>query len=234
MTFRVARRHALLPVGLISLTLFPGSALSQFDPPRIAQVLHKKGCREPQSEYFEDKLLHQPRGRRPAYSLATSSTSTASVLSFPASVSPCAFFIGTLKIELAQQGSAVGSFAPNRKALEGALIKYKSPMKGDVVVPRLILDSGVLFDAGDVTLKAGAAQEFQKIANFVRMFTPSKLVIEGHTDSDGTTAANQKLSETRSGSVRDYMILEYDFITEQMIDAVGYGEDRPIVGKRHA
>ena len=63
----------------------------------------------------------------------------------------------------------------------------------------------------------------------MRNFTPSKLVIEGHTDADGTAEANQKLSDSRAGMVRDYLIAEYDFITPNMIEAVGYGEDRPIV-----
>ena len=233
MTFRVARRHAFLPVGLISLTLFPGSALSQFDPPRIAQVINKRdaGSLNPnavKTNYYIDK------GQEASIFSGNELNVYRERFVIPGQRVPMRIFIGTLKIELAQQGSAVGTFAPNRTALEGPIIRYKSPMKGDVVVPRLILDSGVLFDAGDVTLKAGAAQEFQKIANFVRMFTPSKLIIEGHTDSDGTTAANQKLSETRSGSVRDYMILEYDFITEQMIDAVRIRRRSAHRRKRHA
>jgi len=86
-----------------------------------------------------------------------------------------------------------------------------------------------LFDPGDATLKPDAAEEFAKVARFVEMFTPSKLVIEGHTDSDGDAEANQVLSELRARSVVEYMILEFDFINAEMIEGRGYGEDQPLV-----
>ena len=63
--------------------------------------------------------------------------------------------------------------------------KFKVPLKNDFVVPRLIIDSGVLFNPGDAALNLGAAAEFQKVANFIQNFSPGKIIIEGHTDSDG-------------------------------------------------
>ena len=98
-----------------------------------------------------------------------------------------------------------------------------------MVVPRLIIDSGVLFDSGRSGLKPGAAQELQKVADFVRMFTPTKLVIEGHTDSDGSRDYNQKLSEDRSTIVRESLVQSYEFITQGMVESIGYGEEHPIV-----
>ena len=227
----VKLRIALTRCALLLLALCVAradKALAQFDPPRIAQVLHKRNEAGPAAEqiapnYYIDK------GQEANIFAGNELNVYRERFVVPGQRVPMRIFIGTLKIELAQQGSAVGSFEPNKKAVEGPIIKYKSPMKGDVVVPRLILDSGVLFDPGDVTLKPGAEQEFRKIAGFVRNFTPSKLVIEGHTDADGTAEANQKLSDSRAGMVRDYLIAEYDFITPNMIEAVGYGEDRPIV-----
>ena len=95
-------------------------------------------------------------------------------------------------------------------------------------MPRLIIDSEVLFAAGSVELRKEAEVEFDKVAKFVNNFSPSKLVIEGHTDSDGDTGFNQKLSDDRAKNVKLYLEAKYDFITPAMIDAIGYGEERPI------
>ena len=142
---------------------------------------------------------------------------------------PLRVFIGTMIITQSHQGSSIGEFSPDQAAMAQPLIRHKTAMKGDIVVPRLIIDSGVLFDPGKFDLKPGAGEEFGKVAGFVENFSPSKLVIEGHTDSDGDAAANQKLSQQRADQVRNFMITRYEFITSGMIDAKGYGEERPIV-----
>ncbi len=53
------------------------------------------------------------------------------------------------------------------------------------------------------------------------------MVIEGHSDSTGPTAFNQKLSQERAESVRDHLV-EYFNISPARIQAIGYGESRPI------
>ena len=222
-------RKARMPCLLLLLALAQPEAVSaQFDPPRIAQILHKRNESTASAQmvplnYYIDK------GQEASIFAGSELNVYRERFVVAGQRVPMRIFIGTLKIELAQQGSAVGVFAPNKKAMDGPIIKYKSPMKGNVVVPKLILDSGVLFDPGAVTLKPGATQEFSKIAGFVRSFTPSKLIIEGHTDGDGTAEANQKLSENRAGLVRDFLVAEYDFITPNMVEGIGYGEERPIV-----
>ena len=53
------------------------------------------------------------------------------------------------------------------------------------------------------------------------------IIIEGHTDSDGGEASNMRLSEERARSVRLYLVDNFDWITPVMVEAVGYGEERP-------
>jgi outer membrane protein OmpA-like peptidoglycan-associated protein len=110
-----------------------------------------------------------------------------------------------------------------------SVIKYKTAVKGDIVVPRLILDAGVLFDPGSVELKPEATQEFGKVADFIRLFSPAKVTIEGHTDSDGEQSANMRLSEQRALQITRYLVDQYTFITPAMVEAKGYGEAQPIV-----
>jgi outer membrane protein OmpA-like peptidoglycan-associated protein len=52
-------------------------------------------------------------------------------------------------------------------------------------------------------------------------------VIEGHTDSIGTDAYNQGLSERRANAVRDVLVDQYGVAGER-VNAVGYGETRPV------
>ena len=52
-------------------------------------------------------------------------------------------------------------------------------------------------------------------------------MIEGHTDSSGPKAFNQKLSEMRAMSVKEYLV--DNGITSSRLMTVGYGEDKPAV-----
>lgn len=142
---------------------------------------------------------------------------------------PLRLFIGTMVITNSQPGGSIGAFRPSEAALSHPLLRHRIAMKGDIVVPRLVIDSGVLFDAGQASLKPAAAQEFQKVADFVAMFSPSKLILEGHTDSDGDEDSNLALSLQRAEVVRQFLIDSYNTITPAMIEARGYGEERPVV-----
>jgi OOP family OmpA-OmpF porin len=51
-------------------------------------------------------------------------------------------------------------------------------------------------------------------------------VIEGHTDSNGADAYNQRLSEQRAKAVRDYMVSMG--IDPARLEAKGYGESQPV------
>jgi len=143
---------------------------------------------------------------------------------------PLRLFIGTMVITDSQPGASIGVFHPNQAALSHPLIRHRIAMKGDIVVPRLVIDSGVLFDPGQASLKPAAAQEFQKVADFVATFSPGKLILEGHTDSDGDAESNLALSLQRAEVVRQFLIDTYpNSITPAMIEARGYGEERPVV-----
>ena len=201
----------------------------KFDPPRISRIFTNFDTGEFPEGQTDQRSYEVSRG-------VESSINRGDILNVyretPSAVPngrPRRTFIGRMNIIESQVGYSIGVFDPNSEALAQPHIRYKIPMTRDIVVPRLIIDSGVLFDPGKFALKRGADQEFSKVAKFVENFTPSKLIIEGHTDADGDEESNQKLSEQRAQTVRDYLVTAYDFITPGMIDAIGYGEERPIV-----
>lgn len=84
----------------------------------------------------------------------------------------------------------------------------------------------VLFDTGRATLRAGAMSGIQRLAEFL-VKTPGRTVtIEGHTDSVGSEALNQTLSENRASAVRNELMSRG--VSAARITTVGLGETRPV------
>jgi outer membrane protein OmpA-like peptidoglycan-associated protein len=86
--------------------------------------------------------------------------------------------------------------------------------------------SDVLFDSGKYTLRPLAREKLAKISGIVLAYPDLKLAIEGNTDSVGTDAMNQTLSERRAGSVMDYLSKEN--IPAASMTSQGFGKSQPI------
>jgi len=83
------------------------------------------------------------------------------------------------------------------------------------------------FDTDKYNVKPQYHNELKTVGDFLKEFPESKGVIEGHTDSSHTRAYNQKLSERRANSVKEYIIKNFG-IDPGRIASNGYGEDKPI------
>jgi outer membrane protein OmpA-like peptidoglycan-associated protein len=89
--------------------------------------------------------------------------------------------------------------------------------------------SGVNFETNKATLKPIAREKLSKLSGVLLGFPGEyKLEIEGHTDSTGSDAYNQKLSEERAQSVRNFLV-EQGIPTERIPSTQGFGRSRPIV-----
>ncbi|MGD0964109.1 MAG: OmpA family protein [Candidatus Acidiferrales bacterium] len=86
--------------------------------------------------------------------------------------------------------------------------------------------SDVLFDTGKYTLRPLAREKLAKISGIVLAYPDLKLAIEGNTDSVGSDAMNQTLSERRAGSVMDYLAKEN--IPAASMTSQGFGKTQPI------
>ena len=65
-----------------------------------------------------------------------------------------------------------------------------------------------------------------KIVEIVYNYPNSKIIIEGHADSNGGHVFNQRLSQFRANMIKSYLIgkgIDYSRIT-----AIGFGSDKPI------
>jgi outer membrane protein OmpA-like peptidoglycan-associated protein len=88
--------------------------------------------------------------------------------------------------------------------------------------------SGVNFETNRATLKPAAREKLSKLSGVLLGFPGEyKLEIEGHTDSTGTDGYNQKLSQSRAESVRDFLVSQG--IPEARIPSTqGFGRTKPI------
>ena len=84
----------------------------------------------------------------------------------------------------------------------------------------------VLFDSGSYTLKPAARERLARISGIVLAYPDLRLEIEGHTDSVGSDAYNQSLSEKRAASVRDYLV--DNNVSINNVIARGFGKTRPV------
>ena len=86
--------------------------------------------------------------------------------------------------------------------------------------------SDVLFDTASSTLKPGAREKLARVSGILVSHDGLRLAVEGHTDSVGTDAYNQGLSERRAESVRAYLV-DQKFAAGS-IGATGFGEGQPV------
>jgi outer membrane protein OmpA-like peptidoglycan-associated protein len=92
--------------------------------------------------------------------------------------------------------------------------------------------SDVLFDTGKSTLRPVAREKLAKISGIVLAYPDLRLAIEGNTDSVGTDAMNQQLSEQRASSVREYLAKEN--IPAASMTSRGFGKTQPVASNDSA
>jgi len=85
----------------------------------------------------------------------------------------------------------------------------------------------VKFDFDKAVVKEDSQGDIRSLADFMKQYPQTSTVVEGHTDSVGSDAYNQNLSERRANAVRDVLVNQHG-IDSGRVSAVGYGESRPI------
>jgi outer membrane protein OmpA-like peptidoglycan-associated protein len=96
----------------------------------------------------------------------------------------------------------------------------------DTVRGLIVNMSDVLFDTGSYTLKPGAREKLAKISGILLAYPALKVQVEGHTDSVGSDDFNQRLSEQRAESVREYLVDQ--LVPAGAVTAFGFGKTKPV------
>ena len=83
------------------------------------------------------------------------------------------------------------------------------------------------FGRDSSTIDARYDGEIAKAARCINDYPGNVVYIDGHTDSDGSRAYNQKLSEQRATAVKNRLISNFGIPAEK-VTARGFGEDQPV------
>jgi len=96
----------------------------------------------------------------------------------------------------------------------------------EVTPPKVFTLNNVFFDSGKSTLRPESGKELNQLAEYLTLKKTTVIEIAGHTDNVGDAAANQKLSEDRANSVKQYLVKKG--ISADRVQAKGYGDTQPI------
>jgi outer membrane protein OmpA-like peptidoglycan-associated protein len=124
-------------------------------------------------------------------------------------------------------GGAVGAYQDRQEAelrRETAGTGIDVSRDGDVI--KLNLPDGVTFDFAKYDLKPQFYPALNTIASTLKEYNQTVVEVSGHTDSIGSDAANQVLSERRANSVASYLIGQG--VQRERFEIVGMGERYPV------
>jgi len=102
-------------------------------------------------------------------------------------------------------------------------LSMQQPAAGEVIR----LDK-IYYDYDKSDIRPRSAEELDRLVKLMNDFPDMKIELSSHTDSRGSNAYNQKLSQSRANSAVAYILSKG--ISESRITAVGYGESRLVNG----
>jgi outer membrane protein OmpA-like peptidoglycan-associated protein len=104
--------------------------------------------------------------------------------------------------------------------LEGATVERY----GEGVL--VTFDSGLLFDFDSSVVKGAARSNLTDLANSLREYPDTEVLIVGHTDSQGSDSYNQGLSERRSVAAKNFLVSQG--VPSNRVRTEGLGESEPV------
>jgi len=122
-------------------------------------------------------------------------------------------------------GAVIGNYMDKQAAeleqdLEGARIERV----GEGIM--ITFDSGILFAVNKADLSSEAQANLTKMATILNKYEDTNIMVDGHTDSDGSDAYNQTLSDQRAASVARFLAMNQ--VVSARMTTTGYGETKPV------
>jgi outer membrane protein OmpA-like peptidoglycan-associated protein len=122
-------------------------------------------------------------------------------------------------------GAVIGDYMDDQaeeleQDLEGARIERV----GEGIM--ITFDSGILFAVNKSDLSGEAQTNLTKMAAILNKYEDTNIMVDGHTDSDGSDEYNQTLSDQRAASVARFLAMNQ--VTSGRMTTTGYGESKPV------
>lgn len=91
---------------------------------------------------------------------------------------------------------------------------------------KITFNSGLLFDVDKAALKPASQSNLAELAGILNKYPDTNILLEGHTDSQGSEEHNLTLSKQRAQSVANF--LAGQSVTATRFTEMGYGEGQPV------
>ncbi|RYY01394.1 MAG: OmpA family protein [Gammaproteobacteria bacterium] len=85
----------------------------------------------------------------------------------------------------------------------------------------------VKFDTAKSIVKEEYVDDIGNLAKFMNQYANTVVTVEGHTDSQGSDAYNEKLSQQRAEAVKQVLITKFGIAADR-VTAKGFGESKPV------
>lgn len=137
-------------------------------------------------------------------------------------------------------GAGVGALAGGAigRALDQQAQELRGTLGDDVLIRRsgneiiLVMPQDILFATDSAELRADLRRDLGAIGASLQRYPDTIVIVTGHTDSTGTAAHNQRLSERRAQSVAS--VLVDSGVSPRRIDTRGAGQTQPIASNATA
>lgn len=129
-------------------------------------------------------------------------------------------------------GAGLGGYAGSRMDKQAAELEKVAETKRTDQGLITKLKSDILFDTGKADLKTTARSNLQEMASIMKKYPENVLTIKGYTDSTGSAATNERLSENRAAAVKSELVTAGLVSTEMHIQ--GMGPNNPIASNQSA
>jgi outer membrane protein OmpA-like peptidoglycan-associated protein len=127
-------------------------------------------------------------------------------------------------------GGAAGVYIGNKMDKQAEAIRTAVPgavvtRVGEGINVTFDENSGIRFASNKADIDANTKETLTKLAAIFKEYPDSNMLIEGHTDSDGSDDLNLRLSESRAKTVVSY--LEAQGVPSDRFTTKWYGESQP-------
>ena len=120
-------------------------------------------------------------------------------------------------------GAIIGDYMAKQKTELEQIPAAEVVQEGEEL--KVKFENAILFDFNSYALKPTSKDDLRQVAEVLVKYPDTQLVVGGHTDNTGTDEYNQKLSNQRAYSVKDFLV--ESGVSRERVEARGFGEGRP-------
>ena len=195
-------------------------AVKKMDDQRIANNLQNSADAQAQSQAQADDATRQ-KEQAQADAAKAQSDMAATQAASAAAVSAAQADANRSRLAAQQADSDKAAMRARLSEQLNSILQTRDSARGLIVSM-----SDVLFDTGQYSLKSGAREKLAKVAGILLAYPGLNIEVGGYTDNVGGDDMNQKLSENRASSVRDYLVQQG--VTTNSVSARGFGNTLPV------